>query len=82
MRNRILGLFGLLLIVLIGWASEQQTTEPRTLATRARWVLGWLVIESVTAVGWAFDRIPPVVVKAGAEQLFFVGQLISSKGRR
>ena len=62
MRTRMLGLFGLLLIVLVGWASDQTTRESHTLATRARRVLGWLVIESVTAIGWAFDRLAPVDV--------------------
>ena len=33
MRNRMLGLFGLMLIVLIGWASDQNATERHTLAT-------------------------------------------------
>ena len=62
MRNRMLGLFGLMLIVLVGWASDQNATEPHTLATRARRVLGWLVIVFVTAIGWAFDRLAPVEV--------------------
>ena len=62
MRNRMLGLFGLLLIVLVGWASGQTTRESHLLPTRARRVLGWLVIESVTAIGWAFDRLAPVEV--------------------
>ena len=62
MRNRMLGLFGLMLIVLIGWASDQNATERHTLATRTRRVLGWLVIEFVTAIGWAFDRLAPVEV--------------------
>ena len=61
----MLGLFGLLLIVLVGWASDRTLTEPHTLATRARRVLGWLVIESVTAIGWAFDRLAPVEASAG-----------------
>lgn len=62
MRNRMLGLFGLMLIVLIGWASDQNATEPHTLATSTRRVLGRLVIEFVTAIGWAFDRLAPVEV--------------------
>jgi len=69
MRNRMLGLFGLLLIVLVGWASDQNATEPHTLATRTRLVLGWLVIESVTAIGWAFDRLAPVEVTATTTRL-------------
>ena len=69
MRNRMLGLFGLLLIVLVGWASDQNATEPQTLATRTRRVLGWLVIESVTAIGWAFDRLAPVEVTATTTRL-------------
>ena len=64
MRNSMLGMFGLLLIVLVGWAIHQNATEPHTLATRTRRVLGWLVIESVTAIGWAFDRLAPVEVTA------------------
>lgn len=69
MRNRMLGLFGLMLIVLIGWASDQNATEPHTLATRIRRVLGWLVIEFVTAIGWAFDRLAPVEVTATTTRL-------------
>jgi hypothetical protein len=55
--DRMLGSLGLLLIVLMGWACEQNTCGPETPATRARRALGWLVIQSVTAVGWAFDHI-------------------------
>ena len=71
MRNRMLGLFGLTLIVLIGWASDQNATEPHTLAsrTRTRRVLGWIVIEFVTAIGWAFDRLAPVEVTATTTRL-------------
>ena len=69
MRNRMLGLFGLMLIVLIGWASDQNATERHTLATRTRRVLGWLVIEFVTAIGWAFDRLAPVEVVATTTRL-------------
>ena len=69
MRNRMLGFFGLMLIVLIGWACDQNATEPHTLATRTRRVLGWLVIELVTAIGWAFDRLAPVEVTATTTRL-------------
>ena len=53
----MLGSFGLALIALLGWAYEQNTLEPQTHTTRARRALGWLVIESVTAIGWAVDHI-------------------------
>ena len=79
MRNRMLGLFGLMLIVLIGWACDQNATEPHTLAIRTRRVLGWLVIGAgallgcvallVTAIGWAFDRLAPVEVTATTTRL-------------
>ena len=62
MRNRMLGWFGLVLIVLICWASNQTHPGPHTLATRTRRFIGWLVIESVTAIGWAFDRLAPIHV--------------------
>ena len=67
----MLGLFGLMLIVLIGWASDQNATDPHTLAsrTRTRRVLGWIVIEFVTAIGWAFDRLAPVDVTATTTRL-------------
>ena len=58
----MLGVFGLTLILLIGWASDQTSKEPHTLATRARRIVGWLVMESVTGVGWAFDRMARVDV--------------------
>jgi hypothetical protein len=69
MRNRMLGLFGLWLIVLVGWASDQTSRESHRLATRASRVFGWLVIESVTAIGWAFDRLAPVEVTATTTRL-------------
>jgi hypothetical protein len=55
--DRMLGSFGLGLIVLLGWAYEQRAIEPQTHTTGARRALGWLVIESVTAIGWALDHI-------------------------
>jgi hypothetical protein len=62
--ERMLGLLGLTLIVLIGWACDQQTDEAPTLAARARRILGRLVIELITGIGWAFDRIAPIDGKA------------------
>jgi hypothetical protein len=61
MRSRMLGWFGLVLIVLICWAADQTRPGPRTLTTHARLFIGWLVIESVTAIGWAFDRLAPAL---------------------
>ena len=57
---RIVGSFGLALIVLLGWACEQRTGTPHTPALRARRALAWLVVESITAIGSAIDRIAPV----------------------
>jgi len=60
MGNRMLGSFGLALVVLLGWACEQRAHSSHTVAMRARRVLAWLVVESVTAIGWAFDYIAPI----------------------
>lgn len=60
--DRILGSFGMVLVVLLGWACKQMEGEPHTLATRTRWVSGWLVLESITAIGWTLDLIAPVAV--------------------
>jgi hypothetical protein len=62
--ERMLGVVGLVFIVLIAWATNQDTKKHGRL-TRPRRVLGWLAIESITAIGWALDRIAPV--DAGAE---------------
>jgi hypothetical protein len=55
--ERVLGSLGLLLIALIGWASEQSTGELKAVRT-IRGVLGVLVIWAVTAIGWVIDRLP------------------------
>jgi len=62
--ERMLGSLGLTLIVLIGWACDQQTQDSRTLPARARRIVAWLVIEAVTAIGWVFDRFAPIDAKA------------------
>ena len=62
--ERMLGVVGLVFIVLIAWATNQDTKEHGRLTLR-RQLLGWLAIESITAIGWALDRIAPV--DAGAE---------------
>jgi hypothetical protein len=55
--ERIIGWFGLVLIGLLGWACEQRDREPHTVATQVRGALAWLVVESITGVGWAIDRV-------------------------
>jgi hypothetical protein len=60
--ERMLASFGLLLIVLLGWACDQQTLTPHPYRRRARRVLACLVIESVTAIGWAIDHLTLVRV--------------------
>jgi hypothetical protein len=57
--ERMLGVIGLVFMVLIAWATNQVSQEHGP-PTRARRLLGWLVIESITAIGWALDRIAPV----------------------
>ena len=69
--DRMLGSFGLGLIVLLGWACEQNTVESQTYTTRARRALGWLVIESVTAIGWAIDHIAPLEPRDAPRALAF-----------
>ena len=59
--ERMLGVLGLVFIVLIAWATNQDSKEHGR-PTHARRLLGWLVIESITAIGWALDRIAPVDV--------------------
>jgi hypothetical protein len=56
--EQALGALGLLLIGLVVWACEQRT-DVRTVPGRSRRALAWLVIQSVTAVGWAIDRLFP-----------------------
>jgi hypothetical protein len=65
---RMVGSFGLVLIVLLGWACEQRTGTPHTPAMRARRALAWLAVESITAIGWAIDRIAPVDTRDDASE--------------
>ncbi len=62
LHERMLASFGLLLIVLLGWACDQQTSKPLSYRRRARRVLAWLVIEFITAIGWAIDHVALVRV--------------------
>jgi hypothetical protein len=57
--ERMLGVVGLVFIVLIAWATNQDTKEHGRLA-RPRRLLGWLAVESIAAIGWALDRIAPI----------------------
>lgn len=59
--ERMLGVIGLVFMVLIAWATNQVSQEHGR-PTRARRLLGWLVIESIAAIGWTLDRIAPVGV--------------------
>ena len=59
----MLGSLGMALIALLGWACEEEPGDVRASALRARRAAAWLVIQSVTAIGWAFDRIAPVGVR-------------------
>ena len=56
----MLGSFGMALIALLGWACAQEPGDGRSVAKRARRAAAWLVLQSVTAIGWAFDRIAPI----------------------
>ena len=55
-----LGSFGMALIVLLSWACEQEPGDVPSFAKHTRRAAAWLVIQSITAIGWAFDRIAPV----------------------
>jgi hypothetical protein len=56
----MLGRFAFVLIALLGWACDQEIGASHTVKGRARRLLAWLVVRSVTVFGWAFDRFPPV----------------------
>ena len=51
--EHVLGLFGLFLLGLTGWAADRLQGKARPAALFARVVLAW-----VMTVGWAIDRLP------------------------
>jgi hypothetical protein len=61
----MLGRFGLVLVALLGWACNQEIGASHTVEGRARCLLAWVVVRSVTVIGWAFDRFPPASARHG-----------------
>lgn len=59
----MLGWFGFVLLVLLGWACDQQADPSHTVRARLRRALARLVVPSVTATGWAIDHLAPIAAR-------------------
>jgi hypothetical protein len=70
-RERVLGWFGLLLLGVVGWACEWGDRSHRR-GRRARLLLVWMVIETVTIIGWTIDRLLPIDSRDDASGLVVV----------
>jgi len=59
----MLGWLGFVLLVLLGWACDQQVDPSHAVRARLRRALARLVVPSVTATGWAIDHLAPIAAR-------------------
>jgi len=53
------GMFGLLLMLLVGKLAQYEVTPQHTYPQRARAWLARLAMDGIGAIGWLVDRLPP-----------------------